>query len=94
MVMDDDCSVCCLLQDSYNNLTKIVEYIDQSCAKQKVKRDFGLDKSYIIRELTSIQQMQRYHQYFHSTGMSLNDSESVVDSLSTAPKPKRFRKPE
>lgn len=91
--MDEECSVCGLLLDALTSLTQITIYIDLSCASSKKKRDFGLEKSFIMREISTIKQMQKYHQYFHVNGESLSDTESVVEAISN-PKPKRFRKPE
>lgn len=92
--MDNDCAVCCHLKEAQEQLAQIAGLIEFSCSAQKKKKDFGLDKGYVMKEVAVIQQMMKYHQYFHSTGESLNDSESVIDLYMNEPqKPKRFREP-
>lgn len=91
--MDEDCAVCCHLKLSQETLAKIAGLIEFSCATQKRKRDFGLDKSFIMKEVSTLQQMIKYHNFWHSSGESLNDNESVIDlSMGEIPqKPKRFK---
>lgn len=91
--MDDECAVCNYIQLAINNLSAIANVIDLSCLNQKKKKDFGLDKSFVMREVASVQQMLKYHQYFHSTGgESLNDGNSMLDWNEEKPKSKKFRK--
>lgn len=88
--MIDQCAICDYIQDAIKNLSQISYLIDLSCRNQKRKKDFGLEKSFIQKEIATIEQMFKYHQYFHSTGgESLNDSDSLLNY--DQPKPKKFR---
>lgn len=89
--MDDQCAICNYIQTAIDNLLCIADTIEWSCADQKRKKDFGLDKSFVLKEAAVVQQMLKYHQYFHANGEALSDFNSVVNLDDEKPKPKRFR---
>jgi len=91
--MDDECAICCRLKAAQIPLLQLSELIDLSCANQKKKRDFGLDKSFVEKELATIKQMMKYHTYWHVNGESLNDPD-IVYGIMDNNKPKRFRNTE
>lgn len=94
--MDPDCAICHAMCEAIDNLTRIGDYIMLS--KPKSKKDFGLHKSFVDKQIATIMQMQKFHDYYHSTGEALNDSGSGLDSFmgggNYSPpekRPRRFR---
>jgi len=93
-MMDPDCAICCSLDESINSLSTIIKHIDWSCTGKSKKEDFGLTKSFVKRQIDTIKTMQKYHQYHHSTGESLKDTNSILDSNQGQPgQPQRWRRP-
>jgi len=90
-MLDDQCSICCALQDALNNLNIIIKHIDWSCTGSRKKQDFGLSKNFIQMQTKQINNMQKWHEYHHSTGESLMDAPSNIESTSEQPRPRRFR---
>tara|TARA_B100001109_G_C18572595_1_gene339464 strand:- start:286 stop:558 length:273 start_codon:yes stop_codon:yes gene_type:complete len=89
-MMDHDCAVCCSLLAARESLEEVVGYIMMSCAGQKRKEDFGLTKSFINEQINVIKKMEKYHQYYHSTGESLIETNRQLNSNT---KPPRWHKP-
>ena len=91
-MIDPDCAICCSLTDAQENLGKIVKHIEWSCTGSKKKSDFGLTKSFIKEQIGTIRKMQKWHEYYHSTGESLMDTNADVNSGNSQPRNWR-RKP-
>lgn len=89
-MIDPDCAVCCQLEATVESLEKIIQYIEWSCTGKKSKQDFGLTKSFIKEQVGVIKKMGKWHQYYHSTGESLMETNSELNSNNN---PKRWRKP-
>ena len=87
--MDVDCAICCALEEAKEALAKIVRHIDWSCAGTRKKNDFGLTKNHLMERIGEITKMQKWHDYFHSTGESLMETNSEINSNQ---QPKRWRK--
>lgn len=92
--MDPECAICHALHEASENLSRICDFILMS--QPKKKKDFGLYKSFVDRQVGEIAKMQKYHDYYHITGEALNDSEPKVNYPSsggdyTPPRPRRFR---
>lgn len=91
-MIDPDCAICCCLDEAINQLSTIVKHIDWSCTGQKKKEDFGLTKSFVNEQINTIQTMQKWHQYHHSTGESLKETNAGINSNKDG-QPKRWRRP-
>lgn len=92
-MIDPDCAICCCLDETINSLSTIVKHIEWSCTGQKKKEDFGLTKNFVSAQITTIKAMQKYHEYHHSTGESLRDTNLGVRSSNEGqpPPPQRWR---
>jgi hypothetical protein len=69
-MIDPECAICFSLTNAASELATIVRHIDWSCMNKKKKEDFGLTKSFVNEQIKTIQTMQKWHQYHHSTGGS------------------------
>ena len=89
-MIDPECAICCSLMDAMNSLATITKHIDWSCTGKKKKEDFGLTKSFVNTQIATIKQMQKYHQYHHSTGESLKQTNAELGSNNPS-QPRRWR---
>lgn len=90
----NDCAICFSLQQAATALIRISKNIEMSCIGQSKKKDFGLEKSFIDSQLVTLKKMMKFHQYYHSTGESLNDNDFGLGGTTentSPPKFKRFR---
>jgi hypothetical protein len=90
-MIDPECAICSELITAIESLEKIVGHIEWGCQGSSKKSDFGLTKKYIIERVGEIKKMQKWHEYFHSTGESLMDTNRDVNS--GGKQPRRWRKP-
>ncbi len=89
-MIDPDCAVCCALNDAKESLGKIVKFIEWSCVGTRKKSDFGLTRNHLMEKIGEINKMQKWHEYHHSTGESLMETNAEVNS-GISSKPKRWR---
>jgi len=95
-MMDPECAICCLLDETEGKLAKIVGHIEWACTGKKKKEDFGLTKSFVKQQINTIKTMQKWHQYHHSTGESLKDTNAGLNSnqgQQPGQQPQRWRRP-
>jgi hypothetical protein len=89
--MDTECAVCSSIKEAMDHLKMICQHIDFSCQGKQKKSDFGLDKSFIERQVATIKQMQEWHNFYHATGKSLKDSRNDVNYPQQGRVFRRFR---
>jgi len=70
-----ECAICHSLEEARIALQRIANNIDMSCISKSRKKDFGLEKSFVEAQISVITRMVKFHQYYHSTGQSLNDGD-------------------
>lgn len=92
-MLDEDCAICCSIRDAIENLAEICRNIDMSCQDQRRKKDFGLERSYIIEQIKQIQLMQKWHQYYHIGGNELTEDDLGIGLNNKPAKGRRFRPP-
>lgn len=90
----NDCAICFSLQEAATALMRISNNINMSCMQKSPKKDFGLEKSFVDAQVSTLKRMMKFHQFYHATGTALNEGDfglSNPDTNNTPPKFRRFR---
>ena len=88
----NDCAICHSLQEAATALTRISRNIQMSCMGKSKKKEFGLEKSFVDSQISTMKRMMKFHQYYHSTGESLNDGDFGLNSGNENPSPPKFKR--
>lgn len=93
--LDNECAICFSLQEAITALTRISLNIKMCCQGSSKKKEFGLEKSFVDSQISTIKRMVKFHQYHKATGQALSDGDFGLHSNnenSSPPNPfKRFR---
>jgi len=90
----NDCAICFSLQEAATALGRISTNIKNCSMGNSKKKEFGLEKSFVDSQISTIKRMMKFHQYYHSTGEALSDGDFGLPSGNENPSPpifKRFR---
>ena len=88
----NDCAICFSLQEAATALGRISNNIKNCCIGNPKKKDFGLEKSFVDSQISTVKRMMKFHQYYHSTGESLNDNDFGLPSGNENPSPPTFKR--
>ena len=92
--MDIECAVCCCIKEAIDQLKMLCNHIDFSCQGNPRKVEFGLHKSFVEKQVNTLEKMQEWHNYYHATGKSLKDTLANVDYPQEGRVFRRFRPPQ
>jgi hypothetical protein len=92
LALDNECAICFSLQEAITALARISLNIKMCSQGSSKKKEFGLDKSFIDSQISTIKRMVKFHQYYHSTGEALSDNDFGLHSNNENPSPPNFKR--
>lgn len=90
--LDNDCAICFSLQEAITALTRISLNIKMCCQGSSKKKEFGLEKSFVDSQISTIKRMVKFHQYYKATGQALSDGDFGLNSNNDNPSPPNFKR--
>jgi len=90
--LDNECAICFSLQEALTALARISLNIKMCSQGSSKKKEFGLEKSFVDSQISTIKRMGKFHQYYHSTGEALSDSDFGLHSNNENPSPPNFKR--
>jgi len=88
----NDCSICFSLQEAATALGRISTNIKMCSLGSSKKKEFGLEKSFVDSQISTIKRMMKFHQYFHACGEALSDSDFGLPYSNDNPSPPNFKR--
>ena len=88
----NECAICFSLQEAAVALGRISTNIKMCSLGSSKKKEFGLEKSFVDSQISTIKRMMKFHQYYHSTGEALSDGDFGLHSNNENPSPPNFKR--
>jgi hypothetical protein len=92
LALDNECAICFSLQEAITALARISLNIKMCSQGSSKKKEFGLEKSFVDSQISTIKRMVKFHQYYKATGQALSDGDFGLHFNNENPSPPNFKR--